>query len=29
LFFVLIKTKGKKTWTIYFVFFYLAYMVPV
>ena len=27
LFFVLIKTKGKKTWTIYFVFFYLAYMV--
>ena len=29
LFFVLIKTKGKKVWTIYFVFFYLAYMVHV
>ena len=29
LFFVLIKTKGKKIWTIYFVFFYLAYMVPL
>ena len=27
LFFVLIKSKGKKVWTIYFVFFYLAYMV--
>ena len=27
LFFVLIKTKTKKSWTIYFVFFYLAYMV--
>ena len=27
LFFVLIKTKTKKAWTIYFVFFYLAYMV--
>ena len=27
LFFLLIKTKGKKIWTIYFVFFYLAYMV--
>ena len=26
-FFVLIKTKTKKAWTIYFVFFYLAYMV--
>ena len=29
LFFVLIKTKRKKVWTIYFVFFYLAYMVPL
>ena len=29
LFFVLIKTKTKKAWTIYFVFFYLAYMVPL
>ena len=29
LFFVLIKTKGKKIWTIYFVFFYLAYMVLI
>ena len=27
LFFIIIKTKGKKAWTIYFVFFYLAYMV--
>ena len=27
LFFVLIKGKGNKVWTIYFVFFYLAYMV--
>jgi len=27
LFFVLIKTKRKKAWTIYFVFFYLVYMV--
>ena len=27
LFFVLIMTKRKKVWTIYFVFFYLAYMV--
>ena len=27
LFFVLIKSKTKKAWTIYFVFFYLAYMV--
>ena len=26
-FFVLIKTKTKKAWTIYFVFFYLAYIV--
>ena len=26
-FYVLIKTKRKKVWTIYFVFFYLAYMV--
>ena len=29
LFFVLIKTKTKKAWTIYFVFFYLAYMVSL
>ena len=29
LFFVIIKTKRKKAWTIYFVFFYLAYMVPL
>ena len=29
LFFVLIKTKTKKSWTIYFVFFYLAYMVSL
>ena len=29
LFFVLIKTKTKKPWTIYFVFFYLAYMVSL
>ena len=29
LFFVLIMTKGKRAWTIYFVFFYLAYMVPL
>ena len=29
LFFVLIKTKRKKVWTIYFVFFYLAYMVQL
>ena len=29
LFFVLIKSKAKKVWTIYFVFFYLAYMVPL
>ena len=29
LFFVIIKTKRNKTWTIYFVFFYLAYMVPL
>ena len=29
LFFVLIKSKGKKVWTIYFVFFYLAYMVSL
>ena len=29
LFFVLIKTKTKKAWTIYFVFFYLAYMVAL
>ena len=29
LFFVLIKTKTKKVWTIYFVFFYLAYMVSL
>ena len=29
LFFVLIKTKTKKAWTIYFVFFYLAYMVSI
>ncbi len=28
-FFVLIKTKRKKVWTIYFVFFYLAYMVQI
>ena len=28
-FFVLIKTKTKKAWTIYFVFFYLAYMVSL
>ena len=28
-FFVLIKTKTKKAWTIYFVFFYLAYMVQL
>ena len=28
-FFVLIKTKTKKVWTIYFVFFYLAYMVQL
>ena len=28
-FFVLIKTKRKKVWTIYFVFFYLAYMVQL
>ena len=27
LFFVIIKTKRNKAWTIYFVFFYLAYMV--
>ena len=27
LFFVLIKSKRNKVWTIYFVFFYLAYMV--
>ena len=27
LIFILIKTKGRKVWTIYFVFFYLAYMV--
>ena len=29
LFFVLIKSKAKKVWTIYFVFLYLAYMVPL
>ena len=29
LFFVLIKTKRKKVLTIYFVFFYLAYMVSL
>ena len=29
LFFVLIKSKGNKVWTIYFVFFYLAYMVLI
>ena len=29
LFFVLIKTKTKKAWTIYFVFYYLAYMVSL
>jgi len=29
LFFVIIKTKRNKAWTIYFVFFYLAYMVPL
>ena len=29
LFFVLIKIKTKKVWTIYFVFFYLAYMVSL
>ena len=29
MFFVLIKTKTKKAWTIYFVFFYLAYMVQL
>ena len=29
LFFVLIKIKTKKAWTIYFVFFYLAYMVSL
>ena len=29
LFFVLIKSKVKKVWTIYFVFFYLAYMVAL
>ena len=29
LFFVLIKTKTKRAWTIYFVFFYLAYMVSL
>ena len=29
LFFVLIKSKGNKVWTIYFVFFYLAYMVAL
>ena len=29
LFFVLIKSKAKKVWTIYFVFFYLAYMVDL
>ena len=29
LFFVLIKTKTKKALTIYFVFFYLAYMVSL
>ena len=29
LFFVLIKSKGNKVWTIYFVFFYLTYMVPL
>ena len=29
LFIVLIKTKTKKAWTIYFVFFYLAYMVSL
>ena len=28
-FFVLIKTKRKKVWTIYFVFFYLACMVSL
>ena len=29
LFFVIIKTKTNKVWTIYFVFFYLAYMVSI
>ena len=29
LFFVIIKTKRNKAWTIYFVFFYLAYMVSL
>ena len=29
LFFMIIKSKRKKAWTIYFVFFYLAYMVPL
>ena len=29
LFFVVIKTKTKKGWTIYFVFFYLAYIVSL
>ena len=29
LFFLLIKTKRKKVWTIYFVFFYLAYKVDL
>ena len=29
LFFVLIKSKRNKVWTIYFVFFYLDYMVPL
>ena len=29
LFFVLIKSKRNKVWTIYFVFFYLAYMVAL
>ena len=29
LFFVIIMSKTNKAWTIYFVFFYLAYMVSI